>query len=78
MTFGRWQVTGGREYRGHPPGTVFVTGIQDNAASRAIARGDIVLLEETDPGLPPVFTFPKGWLTAEPPNTRGAERLLTS
>ncbi len=78
MTFGRWKVTGNREYRGHPPGTVFVTGLDNNAAHRAIRRGDIVLLEETQPGLPPEFTFPLGWLTAEPANTRGAGRLLTS
>ncbi len=64
MTFGRWKVTGDREYRGHTPGTVFVTGLENNAASRAIRRGDIVLLEETRPGLPPGYTFPKGWLTA--------------
>lgn len=76
-TFGRWQVTGAREYRGHPTGTVFVTGLDNNAAHRAIRRGDIVLLEELQPGLPEVFMFPEGWLTAEPTTTRGAGRRLT-
>ncbi len=74
MTFGRWKVTGNRDYRGHPTGTVFVTGLENNAASRAIRRGDIVLLEETQPGLPPGYEFPKGWLTAEQQQTNEAPR----
>lgn len=76
MTYGRWQVIGRRKYRGHPTGTVFDADLQDGPASRAIARRDIVLLEHIEPGLPPEYTFPEGWLTAAQANHRGAERRL--
>lgn len=69
-TFGRWKVVGPREYRGHPTGTEFVAGLENGAASRAIARGDIVLLEKTRPGLPARYGLPSGWLTATPATTR--------
>ncbi len=74
---GRYQVVGRREYRGHPTGTVFDARLDTHAAARAITRGDIELLEQIEPGLPPGFVFPDGWLAAEPINNRGAERLLT-
>ncbi len=74
---GRFQVVGRREYRGHPTGTVFHARLDTNAAQRAINRKDIVLLELAEPTLPPDYTFPDGWLTAEQANHRGAERLLT-
>ncbi len=74
---GRYRVVGRREYRGHKTGTVFDARLETNAAGRAIRRGDIVLLEQTEPGLPPDHAFPDGWLTATQANQRGAERLLT-
>lgn len=44
---GRYLVTGGREYRGHAPGTEFVAQLEPGPEGRAVARGDIQLLERT-------------------------------
>lgn len=78
MTFGRYQVVGRREYRGHETDTVFEARLDRNAEARAIRRGDIVLLEQIQPGLEPgSFVLPDGWLTAEPSTIEAPERRLT-
>ena len=61
MIHGLWQVTGKRIYRGHEPGTQFEASLQDGPAGRAVARGDIVLLEEFTPALPAEYQLPEGW-----------------
>lgn len=71
MNFGRYQVVGRREYRGHVTGVVFEARLERRAAARAVARGDIVLLEETTPAVQPnSYVFPEGWLSAGKPPTR--------
>jgi hypothetical protein len=71
MRFGLYRVTGRREYRGHKPGSEFEASLERGAERRAIARGDIELVAVVEPALQPgSFTFPRGWLTAEPPTTR--------
>lgn len=63
MIHGRWLVTGKRIYRGHEPGLEFEASLENNAASRAVNRGDIVLLEEYVPCLVEgSYVLPKGWL----------------
>jgi hypothetical protein len=59
--WGRWQVVGTREYRGNRPGAVFIESLERNAARRAVARGDIKLIEMVTPELPPEWGLPAGW-----------------
>lgn len=77
-SFGLYRVTGKREYRGHKPGTKFEARLDRNAARRAVARGDIVLLREVVPELQlGSFTFPQGWLSSSQQSDHpGAERRL--
>jgi hypothetical protein len=59
---GVYEVIGRREYRGHAPGETFVARLDVNAALRAIARGDIRLVERVDPSIDPRrLTLPQGW-----------------
>jgi hypothetical protein len=59
---GIWKVIGARSYRLHEPGEEFEASLVDNAAARAINRGDIMLVEEIVPALPDSHELPKGWL----------------
>lgn len=61
-THGLYEVTGSREYRGHPHGTQFEAALDRNAERRAIARRDIRLIDRVAPTLlPGSWTFPDGW-----------------
>lgn len=62
MTYGLWRVCGSRIYRGHEPGEEFEGALPDGPASRAVARGDIELLDEFSPELPADHCLPEGWL----------------
>ena len=61
MTWGRYKVTGTREYRGNAPGAVFIASLERQAERRAIQRGDIQLLEPVAPELPARWGMPDGW-----------------
>ena len=61
MIHGLWKVTGSRIYRGHQPNTEFEASINEGPASRAVARGDIALLERFVPQLPAEYQLPRGW-----------------
>jgi hypothetical protein len=61
-TYGLWRVCGSRAYRGHEPGEEFEGSLPVGAASRAVARGDIELLDEFVPVLPDDHHLPEGWL----------------
>ena len=61
MTHGVWKVTGRRIYRGHEPGVTFEASIPTTVAARAVARGDVTLLEEILPLLPEEHCLPEGW-----------------
>ena len=61
MIHGEWQVTGKRVYRGHEPGEKFEASLDDGPAGRAVARGDIVLLEQFIPAVPADHELPEGW-----------------
>lgn len=63
-TFGHWRVTGKRAYRGIEPGESFDARIANTVAARAIARGDIVLIEEFVPRPPDNYALPEGWTHA--------------
>ena len=66
MSFGEYEVTGDREYRGHGKGEVFDARLEPNAEARAIARGDVRLIRHYEPSLcVGSYTFPHGWLTAD-------------
>ena len=62
MTYGLWRVVGRRAYRGHEPGVEFEAVIPSGAAARAIARGDLVLIEALVAGLPDEHCLPEGWV----------------
>ena len=62
MTHGLWRASGRRAYRGHEPGEVFEASIPTAAARRAIARGDLELLEAFIPSLPDDHCLPEGWV----------------
>lgn len=50
---GEYEVTGRREYRGHPPGSVFHALIEPGPENRAVARRDIRLLRRLRPSVAP-------------------------
>jgi hypothetical protein len=52
-----------RAYRGHAPGSTFEAALEPGAERRALARGDVVLIERKTPSLQPgSYTLPRGWL----------------
>lgn len=61
MIHGQWRVSGSRVYRGHAPGEEFPALLPTTVAARAIARGDLLLLEEFVPALPDGYRLPEGW-----------------
>lgn len=61
MIHGVWKVTGKRVYRGHQPGTEFEETLSASPAARAVARGDIQLLEQIVPAVPEEHALPEGW-----------------
>lgn len=59
---GVYEVGQRRSYRGHEPGTVFEARLDPAAETRALARGDIRLIERVTPSLQPgSYTLPPGW-----------------
>ena len=80
VEFGLYRVVGNRAYRGHAPGEEFEARLDQNAAARAVMRGDIELLRRIAPGLAPgSYTFPDGWLDqpqSRPPRRREAPLSL--
>lgn len=57
-------VTGTSAYREHKPGTTFEAVLHPAAEERAIARGDIEVLERSQPTLRPgSYRLPAGWPT---------------
>jgi hypothetical protein len=66
VTHGLYRVTGNRLYRGHEPGTEFVARLEQRAESRAIARGDLELVDRLEPNIREgSYTLPDGWEPAE-------------
>lgn len=62
-TFGVYKVTGRRPYRGHEPGTVFEACLAPGPEQRAVARGDITLIERVTPDLVEgSYRLPPDWL----------------
>ena len=69
VEFGLYRVIGSRAYRGHAPGEEFEARLDQNAAARAVMRGDIELLRRIAPGLAPgSYTFPDGWIDQPHPS----------
>jgi len=55
------EVIGRREYRGHRPGTRFVTNV-DPALERGIARGNVRVIAEVDAGVKAgTYGLPPDW-----------------
>jgi hypothetical protein len=70
MTYGVYRVIGKRLYRGHEPGTEFVARIPRLAERRAIARGDIELVEYVTPDLREgSYALPSNWIGGESERT---------
>lgn len=66
MIFGRYEVTGTREYRGHKHGEEFIARLDRGAEQRAISRGDIRFISTFEPTLEPgSYQLPKGWVTSQ-------------
>lgn len=65
--YGVYLVTGRRQYRGHEPGATFEAALDPSAEQRAVARGDITLLERVTPTLTPGSYTLRRW----PPPARG-------
>lgn len=64
MLIGVYRVAGSRAYRGHAPGTEFGARLKPLAEARAIARGDLELIERIEPTLEPgSFRLPRNWTT---------------
>lgn len=61
---GIYRVSGTRRYRGHEPGTEFGARLEPLAEARAIARGDLKLVERIEPTIEPgTFRLPREWST---------------
>jgi hypothetical protein len=55
-------VAGRLAYRGHQPGEIFQATLDPAAEERALARGDIRILERSTPSLQPgSYQLPTGW-----------------
>lgn len=66
FSHGLYLVSGSRAYRGHEPGTEFQARLESNAERRAVARGDIVLLDRLTPQLEPgSYQLPIAWHSTE-------------
>lgn len=66
MTGGVYLVCSNRNYRGHQAGATFQACLDPNAERRAIARGDIRLIERITPSLQPgSFHLPPGWVNQQ-------------
>lgn len=59
MRYGIFQVTGSFVFRGHKPGETFEAKVTPQI-NRAAARGNIVMLEEIVPEVPPGWVV-RGW-----------------
>lgn len=63
MTYAIYEVLGNRRFRGHRRGDQFTARLDPGAEQRAIARGDIRLIERITPAIQPgSYTLPDGWL----------------
>lgn len=61
-TYGMYEVTGRRPFRGHQPGETFEAQLDHGAEARAIRRGDIRLIERVTVQVPAgSYAFPEGW-----------------
>jgi hypothetical protein len=81
MTHKRYLVTGKRQYRWHPPGTVFEALLDPDAEARAIERGSIRVLEVIQPELQNgSYVLPEDWPQAavDDRTTRDAQERLAS
>lgn len=57
-----YEVTARRRFRGHPPGTRFEATLAAAVEQRALARGDIRVVDDTPPTLRPgSYRLPDGW-----------------
>lgn len=73
-TVGVYEVTGNREYRGHKPGTTFEAVLDPGPEQRAIARGDIRLIDRITPSIRAgSLTMPDGWPPPQGGNTTNTE-----
>jgi len=65
---GLYRVRGNRRYRGHEPGTEFSARLAPAAEARALARGDLELLDRLEPKIRDgSYTLPDGWEPASEP-----------
>lgn len=63
---GIYKVTGSRPFRDHKPGETFSAVLEPIVERRAVARGNIVLLERITPSLQPgSYRLPRDWSTSE-------------
>jgi hypothetical protein len=57
-----YEVLNPRGYRGHSRGAQFEGLLEPDAERRALARGDIRVLQRVTPSVRPgTFTLPQGW-----------------
>jgi hypothetical protein len=69
---GVYRVSGSRRYRGHEPGTEFGARLSPLAEGRAIARGDLELIERVEPTIEPgTFRLPRAWVTIDRKDVAG-------
>lgn len=71
-----YKVIGAHDYREHKPGETFEARIDPAAERRAVARGNIVVLDSSPTRLRPgSYQLPDGWHTAL--NNGAAEAALS-
>ena len=69
VKYGHYEVIGRLDYRDHKPGETFVARLDRGAEVRAVARGNVRLIEIIEPALPDRYGLPDGWVPAA--NERG-------
>lgn len=58
-----YEVTGDRRFRGHDHGELFEANLDRAAERRAVARGDIRVIERVTPSIDAaMLDMPSGWL----------------
>lgn len=76
MTVTLYEVIGSTPYRGHPPGTRFTARLEPAPERRAVARGNIRVIDTLVPALPPEHSLPPGWADQSSPTEAPAGASL--
>lgn len=68
-----YRVSGRLAFRGHKPGTTFFATLDPDAELRALARGNVEIIDSSPTRLRPgSYRLPDGWIGAQEPAKAGS------